>query len=304
MGAAKAEQVRPAADYKHIELEPYGARIGALVKNIDLARPLTPEVFAELRQAWLDNIVLFFHDQDITPQQQHDFLANFGSPRVADGKTMIPTHPDVPSVMVQEYDEYSRIGADVDWHADNSFREIPQKCSILYSLDAPATGGDTCWINMEAAYEALADPVRRMCDELTAIHDLVYTMGPGLREQAGDKAFSSFAERTPPVEHPLVRVNPDTGRRSLYVNKLMTARIKDVSPTESKYILEMLLEHVVQEEFMVRFSWKTGSAAFWDNRSSIHRGINDFYPQHRLMHRVCIEEESRPVGSVAELSGG
>ena len=203
----------------------------------------------------------------------------------------------MPSIIIQEYDQYSQIGADIDWHCDNMFREIPQKCSVLYALDVPKTGGDTCWINMASAYEALAEPVRKMCDELTGVHDLVSTMGPGVRAQGGTKAFVGFAERTPPVEHPLVRINPDTGRRSLYVSPLMTARIKDLSPNESASILKMLFDHVTQEEFMVRFRWSKHSVAFWDNRSSIHRGINDFYPQHRLMHRVFIDEETRPTAA-------
>ena len=299
MSSQRVAESRPDEhDYRHIEVRPLSAALGAEIGGVDLSAELSPEVVAEIRRAWLDHIVVFFRGQQLSPARQHAFMANFGEVRLPPPEqSFIPKHPDAPTVMVQEYDQYSRIGADVDWHSDNSFREIPQKCSILYALDVPPTGGDTCWINMYAAYEALSEPVRKMCDELTAVHDLVATMGPGVRETAGIKAFMSFAERTPPVEHPVVRVNPDTGRRCLYVNPLMTARIKDVSVIESRQILDLLIEHVTQEEFMVRFRWEKGSAAFWDNRSSIHRGINDFYPQHRLMHRVAIDEESRPAAA-------
>ncbi len=288
---------QPQSDYQHIEVRKVGRHIGAEILGVNLANDLTPEVVAEIRRAWLDNIVVFFRDQDITPQQQTSFMEHFGKVRVRDANSFIPGIDDAPAVAVQEYDQYSQIGADVDWHSDSSFNEIPQKCSILYALDVPETGGDTCWISMEAAYEGLSGPVRSMCDELVAIHDLVSTMGPGVWKSAGIERFKAFAERTPPVEHPVVRVNPDTGRKALYVNKLMTARIKDVSPIEGDAILRMLFEHVTQEEYMVRFHWEKGSAAFWDNRSSIHRGINDFSPQHRLMHRVAINEESRPVAA-------
>jgi taurine dioxygenase len=294
---AAAHTDSAAEEFQHISVKPYAAALGAEINGVNLAEPIGPEVIEEIRRAWLENIVVFFRDQELTPQQQHDFLANFGPIRFPPpDQSFIPKDKDVQSVLIQEYDQASRIGADVDWHADNSFREIPQKCSVLYGVDIPATGGDTCWVNMVAAYEALAEPVRKMCDELTAIHDLVATMGPGVRAQAGNKAFTSFAERTPAVEHPVVRVNPDTGKRCLYVNPLMTARIKDVSPIESRAILDMLFAHCTQEEFMLRFKWQKGSVAFWDNRSAIHRGINDFYPQHRLMHRVSIDEECPPTG--------
>ena len=284
-------------EYKFISVAPYTTALGAEISGINLADSLSPEVIAEIRRAWLENIVVFFRDQKITPRQQHNFLSYFGKVREDEARVPIPRHPEVPSVLIQEYDQNARIGADIDWHCDNSFREIPQKCSVLYAIDVPPAGGDTCWINMNAAYEALSSPLRQLCDELTAIHDLVSIMGPGIRDRAGIEAFTKFAESTPPVEHPLVRVNPDSGKRCLYVNPLMTARIKNVSPIESQSILNMLFDHITQEEFMIRFRWEKNSVAFWDNRSSIHRGINDFYPQHRLMHRVFIDEETRPSAS-------
>lgn len=294
-----AEDLQPRErEYKHITVTPVGGALGAEIGNVNLAEKLSDEVMAEIRHAWLENIVVFFRDQEITPQQHNDFMEYFGTPRVQpEGKRIIPVVEEVPSVLVQEYDQYSQIGADVDWHADNSFREIPQKCSLLYALDVPRTGGDTCWANMYAAYEGLSEPIRRMCDELTAIHDLVSIMGPGVRANSGTKAFVAFAERTPPVEHPVVRINPDTGRKALYVNPLMTARIKDMTELESRALLDMLFAHCTQEEFVVRFTWHKGDAAMWDNRACIHRGINNFYPQHRLMHRVGIDEESRPTAA-------
>lgn len=290
---AEAQQPQKQA-YKHIAVTQIGGALGAEISGVNLAESQAPEVIEEIRRAWLENIVVFFRNQDMTPQQHADFLANFGVLRIPQPGG-IPIHAEVKTVSVQEYNEYSKIGADIDWHHDNSFLEIPQKCSVLYALEVPRTGGDTVWANTCAAYDALSEPVRRMCDELTAIHDLVSIMGPGVRDTAGMKAFTSFAERTPPVEHPVVRTIPETGRKALYVNRLMTYKLKGMSPIESKAILDMLIEHCTQEEFVIRFRWNKGDVAFWDNRASMHRGINDFYPQHRLMHRVAINEESRPV---------
>ena len=192
---APASSIPQSESYQHITVTPVGKTIGAEISGVDLSQQLTPSVVAELRRAWLENIVIFFRDQDITPQQHKDFVAHFGVVFV-NKTSFIPKHPDEEAVMVQEYDQYANIGADVDWHCDNSFRAIPQKCSLLYALDVPSVGGDTCWINMHAAYEALSEPVREMCDQLTAIHDLVTIMGPGVRETGGIKAFLNFAERT------------------------------------------------------------------------------------------------------------
>ena len=295
--SSTSDDAAKTVEYKFISVAPYTTALGAEISGINLADSLSPEVIAEIRRAWLENIVVFFRDQKITPRQQHNFFPTSVRFAKNEARVPIPRHPEVPSVLIQEYDQNARIGADYRLALRQQFPRDPTEVLVLYAIDVPPAGGDTCWINMNAAYEALSSPLRQLCDELTAIHDLVSIMGPGIRDRAGIEAFTKFAESTPPVEHPLVRVNPDSGKRCLYVNPLMTARIKNVSPIESQSILNMLFDHITQEEFMIRFRWEKNSVAFWDNRSSIHRGINDFYPQHRLMHRVFIDEETRPSAS-------
>lgn len=277
--------------YQHIELRLLGGTLGAEVNGVDLSQSLNEATIKEIRTAWLDHLVLFFRDQDITPEQHKAFALYFGE---FQKPGFVPTLENDPHIKVQEYDKYSQIGSDITWHADDTFAEIPSKCSVLYALDVPDAGGDTIWANMQAAYEALSEPVQKFLSGLIAVHDLVATMGPGVLRERGPEAYTSFHNRTPPVEHPLVRTHPETGKKSIFVNPLMTSRIKGINPAESTAVLNFIYDHIMQPEFQVRFQWQKNSIAFWDNRCTIHKGVNDFFPAHRLMHRVAIADTERP----------
>lgn len=277
--------------YQHIELRLLGSTLGAEVTGVDLSQSLNEATIKEIRTAWLDHLVLFFRDQDITPEQHKAFALYFGE---FQKPGFVPTLENDPHIKVQEYDKYSQIGSDITWHADDTFAEIPSKCSVLYALDVPDAGGDTIWANMQAAYEALSEPVQKFLSGLIAVHDLVATMGPGVLRERGPEAYTSFHNRTPPVEHPLVRTHPETGKKSIFVNPLMTSLIKGINPAESTAVLNFIYDHIMQPEFQVRFQWQKNSIAFWDNRCTIHKGVNDFFPAHRLMHRVAIADTERP----------
>lgn len=277
--------------YTHFTLRPMTGALGAQIDGLDLSRPLDDEAFDELVRAWHEYQVLFFRDLDLTPEQHLAFGRRFGE---VDPSPFIPTLTECPDIRVQDMEDYSKLGTDINWHSDNSFREFPQKCSALYALQVPARGGDTAWANMYLAYELLSPAMREFLDGLTAIHDLVEIMGPGILKQYGPERWQSFRDRTPPVEHPVVRTHPETGRKCLYVNPLMTWRIKELSDAESRNLLDFLNEHCVQEELLCRFRWEKGSMAFWDNRCTIHRGIADFYTERRVMHRVAIADPDRP----------
>jgi taurine dioxygenase len=277
--------------FTQFEVRPVTGALGAEIDGLDLSRPITDVEFSELRQAWLDYQVLFFRDQSLTPEQHLAFGRRFGE---IDPSAFIPTLPECPDIRVQDMADYSKLGNDINWHSDNSFREVPQKCSALYALEVPSRGGDTAWVNMYLAYELLSPPMRAFLDGLTAIHDLVEIMGPGILKQYGAQRWQAFRDRTPPVEHPVVRTHPETGRRCLYVNPLMTSAVKELSDKESRNLLDFLFRHCEQEELMCRFRWEKGSLAFWDNRCTIHRGIADFYTERRVMHRVAIADTERP----------
>ncbi len=277
--------------YSQFEVRPMTGALGAEILGLNLAEPMDDATFEEFRQAWLENLVLFFRDQDLTPEQHLAFGKRFGE---IDPSAYIPTLEGFEDIRVQDMADATQIGNDINWHCDNSFREYPQKCSALYAIRVPSGAGDTTWANMYLAYELLSPTMRNFVDGLTAIHDLVETMGPGILKQYGPERWQSFRDRTPPVEHPVVRTHPETGRKSLFVNRLMTSSIKDMRPAESAALLEFLFRHCDQEELKCRFHWENHSLAFWDNRCTIHRGIADFYKERRIMHRVAITDDDRP----------
>jgi taurine dioxygenase len=274
-------------------VKPMTNALGAEILNIDLAQELSADTLKVLKELWLQYKVLFFRDQILTPEQHIAFAMNFGTEVQKPG--FVPLLDGYPQIRRQEMNEYSSVGSDVNWHTDDTFLEIPSRGSVLYALDVPNGKGDTVWVNMAAAFAGLSKPMQEFLESLTVIHDLVETMGPGVLKQYGPDRWQKFREGTPPVEHPLVRTHPETNEKSLFVNPLMTFKIKGLSDAESKAILELLYEHMTQEEYMVRFRWEINSIAFWDNRCTAHRGINDFFPAHRLMHRVAIADDQRPV---------
>ena len=276
-----------------IDVKPMTGALGAEVLNIDLTKELDSDTLKVIKELWLQYKVLFFRDQDLTPEQHIAFTMNFGEEIQKPG--FVPLLDGYPQIRRQEMNEYSSVGSDVNWHADDTFLEIPSKCSVLHALDVPNGKGDTVWVNTVAAFEGLSAPMQEFLQGLTAIHDLVETMGPGVLKQYGPERWQNFREGTPPVEHPVVRTHPETKEKSLFVNQLMTYKIKGMSDAESKAILDLLYEHMTKEEYMVRFRWEKNSVAFWDNRCTAHRGINDFFPSHRLMHRVTIADTSRPI---------
>jgi len=277
--------------YTRFDVRPTTGALGAEISGLNLAEPLDDTAFAELNAAWQKYLVLFFRNQQLTPEQHAAFGKRFGE---IDPSAYIPTLPEHEDIRVQDIQDSTQIGNDINWHCDNSFREYPQKCSALYAIKVPEGAGDTTWVNMQLAYDLLSPTMRHFLDGLTAVHDLVETMGPGILKNFGPERWQAFRDRTPPVEHPVVRTHPESGRKSLFVNRLMTSSIKDLSEAESENLLEFLFRHCEQEELKCRFRWEAGSVAFWDNRCTIHRGIADFYTDRRIMHRVAITDNDRP----------
>ncbi|MBT5891353.1 MAG: taurine dioxygenase [Chromatiales bacterium] len=276
-----------------IIVKPMTNALGAEVLNVDLTRELDLDAVRVLKELFLQYKVLFFRDQNLTPEQHIAFAMHFGDEVQKPG--FVPLLDGYPQIRRQEMNEYSSVSSDINWHTDDTFLEVPSKCSVLHALEVPIGKGDTVWVNMAAAYEGLSKPMQDFLLGLTAIHDLVETMGPGVLKQYGPDRWQKFRESTPSVEHPIIRTHPETKEKCLFVNPLMTFRIKGLSDPESKAILDMLYEHMTKEEYMVRFRWEKHSVAFWDNRCTAHRGINDFFPAHRLMHRVAIADTKRPV---------
>lgn len=279
----------------HIEFESVTPNIGAEVRGIDLKR-VGPEEVEALKAALLEHQVLFFRDQPMEPAEQKALAENFGTPGV---HAFLPNFgDDLACVSRIETDGTESKGSFTDrWHHDETFLQSPSKGSILQARILPPKGGDTSWASMYAAYDALSGPMQRICDELVAVHDMLQGMCTThptqvLRDVKG-------ARKAPePIEQPVVRVHPETGRKLLFVNPLWTSHIKDMTMEESRAILDFLYRHVAAPEFQVRLRWKPFTVAFWDNRACQHYAIHDFHGQ-RVMHRVTLEGD-RPEGVSSE----
>lgn len=282
---------RDESDYRHFTIAPASGALGAVVSGIDLNTELSDSAFNELYSAFLEFKVLFFRGQPMTPQQHIAFARRFGIPQ---GPGAVPQLERYPQIKEQIMDEYSSIGSDVNYHADDSFRDYPSKMSILRGLNMPAGGGNTIWVDMEKAFDTLSAPMKLFLEGLSCIHNLDKTFGRGILEGAGAQAWEDMMKRNPPATHPLITTHPETGRKSIYASQLTAVRIPELSEKESDALLSMLFEHAYQPEFQCRFSWEDDSIAMWDNRCLQHRGINDFSPAYREMNRVAIIDTLRP----------
>ncbi|HXZ61812.1 MAG TPA: TauD/TfdA family dioxygenase, partial [Acidimicrobiales bacterium] len=248
-----------------------------------------------IREALLDYKVVFFPGAGLSPEEHKAFASYFGEITVA--------HPVVPGIddhrEVFEID-YTKVRALISggaseyaqgesWHTDVTFVETPPLGSILNAVVIPKAGGDTLWADTQAAYEGLSEPIRRLVDGLSAFHDGSRRFGK-LLEAVGRGEWDGveFTELHP-VEHPVVRTHPETGRRNLFVNPGFTTRIKGLTPRESDAILQFLYGHMTTPEYVVRYRWEEGDLGFWDNRTTMHYAVNDYGDAHRVIQRVTIQ---------------
>jgi taurine dioxygenase len=270
------------------EIVPIAGALGAEIHGIDLSRPLTPATAAQLRQALLDHLVIFFRDQELTSERYMAFARMFGTPVEYPLLPGIAGHPMITEIAKQEHERNNFGGI---WHADTTYLDCPPMGSILYALEVPPYGGDTMFANQYLAYETLSETLRGILDALVGVSTSAKADVSKTREElirnAGDQARvqDHFAE------HPVVRTHPETGRKLLYVNVAHTSHFKGMTEEESAPILQFLFEHQVRPEFTCRFRWRKGSLAFWDNRATQHNPINDYHGHRRVMRRITLAGE-------------
>ncbi len=280
---------------QEISVNRIAGALGAEVSGVDLSQPLSDATIGQIRSALLDNLVLFFDHQHLTPEQHLAFGRRFGQLQIHDYVEAMPGYPEILKVR-KEPEERRNFGG--GWHTDVSYLERPSLGSVLYALEVPEYGGDTMFANQYLAYETLSDGMKAMLDGLTAVHSArrPYGLNSARAQEYGPSSmrfnFSEAAEAE--TLHPVVRTHVETGKKALYVNRTFTNRFKDMTEAESAPLLDFLCQHAVRPEFTCRFRWRPGSVAFWDNRVVQHNAINDYHGQRRLMHRVTIEGE-RPV---------
>ncbi len=271
-------------------IQPLSPSIGAEIGGIDLGQPLKDSQKTKLYQALLDWKVLFFREQDITTGEHVAFARQFGTLEV---HPFAMPHDDFPEIIVIRHDRESR-GKENAWHSDVTWRLKPSLGSILRARQIPESGGDTLFSDMYAAYEGLSDEVKHRIDGLTAIHDFALFRLRLIKQGASRKEIEDFNRQYPKAEHPVVRTHPDTGRKGIYVNVGFTQGIKGMKDSEAKPLLEHLYRQASIPEYQCRFRWRVNSLAFWDNRSTQHYAVSDYWPQVRVMERATIEGD-RPV---------
>ena len=266
--------------YRRIAPNPMSPTIGAEIDGISLAEPMDTETFDEVHRALLEFKVIFFRDQDITPQQHVAFARRFGE---LETHPFLPHRDGFPEVMVLKKNE--RIGGYENvWHSDVTWRLQPSLGSVLLAREVPAVGGDTLFCDMYAAYDGLDDDLRASLDGVRAVHDFTYTFG---RLMSAEE-LAKKREEYPPAEHPVVRTHPETGRKGLYVNAAFTSHIVGMERGESARLLRLLYRQATVPEYQCRFRWRPHSVAFWDNRAVQHYAVSDYYPSPRLMERVTV----------------
>jgi taurine dioxygenase len=265
-----------------IQVDPVSGVLGAEISGVDLGEDLSDQTIAEIRAALLEHLVIFFRDQShITPKQQARFAERFGAlvdyPMV---KGLEDTPHVIPVVKLPE----EKINFGGLWHTDTTYLQEPPLGSILLAREIPPTGGDTEFANMYLAYEALSPALRTFLKGLTVINSSAKARVADTRKHRIDDE----APKELVAEHPAVRTHPETGRKALYVSFAHAVRFKELSVEESQPILEFLFAHQIKPEFVYRFRWSEGAAAFWDNRASQHNPVNDYHGYKRVMHRVTI----------------
>lgn len=268
-------------------IRPLSPAIGAVVDGINVGEAQPDAAIAALRAALLRHHVIFFENQAITPRQQRDFSARFG---LLHSHPVYPPLPDVPEVMVLDNHPGNPTHND-NWHSDTTFLPEPPMGALLHAYDIPPSGGDTIWANMEMAAAALSAPLRAFLAGLSAEHSFMRAFPPNwtVSKNAGSEKYEKAVRENPPEIHPVIRTHPETGADILNVNYGFTTKIKGLRGNESRMLLQFLHAHMQKPEFQVRWRWKKGDIAFWDNRSTQHYAVNDYLPHRRIMHRTLLK---------------
>lgn len=270
-----------------MQIEKAAGALGAYV-DVDLKDVAqSADLFADLQDALFQHEVLFVRDQSLSAPEYAKLGARFGIIEPHPAYPMVPGAPDV-QILESTPAEPSKIEV---WHSDMTFRPAPPAITLLYGQVIPAYGGDTIWASARAAYEGLSPAIQTLLADLTAVNDFTHGFQESLREPGGHERLQAAIAENPPIEHPVVRTHPVSGTRSIYVNALFTTRIEGLTRRESDTMLAFLFREVTTQEYTVRLSWQPGTVAIWDNRSTQHRPVNDFFPQHRRMYRITIVGE-------------
>ena len=268
--------------------EKLSSHMGAAVSGIDLNRLPDPATQAALTQTLHDNLVLCIRGQSLAPPAFRDAMAKFGVPMRRKQLTQTPECADVNIVSSEDRDELGdgkKLVNGASWHTDDSFMREPCSLTMLYGVAVPSRGGDTQFVNMHAAYDALSPEMKARIDGLKVIHKYQSSRQTNRVSKRPEGEMKAMPEAT----HPLVRTHPETGRKALYLNANRMEQIAGMERAESDKLLDQLIAHAIEPRFQYRHVWQQGDIVIWDNRATMHKANAD-YPEgeRRLMHRVIV----------------
>jgi taurine dioxygenase len=273
-----------------LDIEPLTPTIGAEVRGINLSRPIDPVIEQQVYDALIRHLVLFFPDQNLSPQAQFEFATLFGPP--VKPHPVYPHLPGYESVVLLENDGDRPPDTD-DWHTDLTFERNPPFLSVLHAIEVPDTGGDTLWSNMYTAFDTLPADMQALVSKLSAVHDMGAFRNNYLGDETDVEALNQAMASVGSAVHPMAPVHPVTGKRLLFVNRSFTQHVNGLLKSESDRLLQYLFAHLESPNLQVRFRWRKGAVAIWDNRTTQHFAVADYLPAYRRMHRVIISSDRR-----------
>ena len=276
----------------NVVVKPSGFACGAEIQGVDASKPLDAETVAAIRKAWLDHQVICLRNQDLTGEDQRRFAGYFGQV----GAYMRPTSRQHPKHQSNTYmlisnirEDGKPIGAHPDgemmWHTDTAYHEHPHMATTLYGVEVPKVGGDTCFSNQYAVYEALPERLKTRLKGAMAIN--AYEFGTTV------KTFAKYdREKVPHHAHPVFRKHPETGRTAVYVCPLMTEELVGFPEEESRAILDEIYALQAEPRFIYPHKWQVGDLVMWDNRCLLHARTDFSREERRMLRRVTIEDRT------------
>lgn len=287
-GSSEREAVHPGGRSKQtippLATRPLSAALGLEILNMDLSNALPPPVVAQLREAWYEGLILLLRDQSLTEEDQVRFAEYFGPPARTINVNNTGKHPAVMLITNIRKDG-KPIGAlpdgEMHFHTDQCYIERPAAASMLYAIEVPSAGGNTLFANAYMAYETLPAEIKRRIDGRKAINAYDYDNASTIRG-------TRLGEGVPQFSHPIVRTHPATGRKALYVNRLMTIAVEGLAQAESDELLNVLFDHQEQRQFVYEHVWRVGDILMWDNRCTLHARTDFSSAERRLMRRIAI----------------
>ncbi|MEO6919892.1 MAG: TauD/TfdA family dioxygenase [Collimonas sp.] len=293
MSIAIDTSIRAGVSSQALEIKPISGPLGAEITGLDLNLPLSGLDLARIRMALVRHNVVVFRDQHITPEQHVAFSRRFGPLQVhVLNRFHLQGHPEILIVsnVIEDGKPIGLVDAGADWHSDLSYMPKPSLGSLLHAQELPAEQGDTSFANMFNAYETLPAEVKQLLEGRRAVHSYVYRYRrlQKLSPWRADLTQKQIDE-VPEVEHPVIRIHPESGRKALFVSEGFTSHIVGLPKDESDALLRFLHEHSVDPENVYRHQWRAHDMVFWDNRSTLHYAAITPQQLRRTLYRTTVE---------------